>query len=454
MPTALNNATENSLQEVELKLYYSRFHHAHPVLPPFSHVALLPKYVVQVMIFVGSQFLQQQRRENLLPLLRSQQPSAFVVQGMVILTVVLHAQNEPEEAMSLLDEAVSLALALKMHETSDPVVDNVVLRESFKRTWWELCVVDGLLSAIHRRTTLRTNVEAASIALPGNSDLRCDSSYTFSQLTDRYFAATDLPFSSASYRIEAVHILSHVLSLAETDDEDRFSSSDAQLTSWQHHIPASKSEILDQDGNVDEMMFQAHMIIHFATILLHLSRSSLHVARSGRVTCTPQINAAPATFTPHIHAVRATKAANEISRLASLPVDQHKHTPLWICSLVLGVIVQLSACCVSGTCKCLSPHRHRIIQTIGMLKTLAKTWPIAGFTLEQVRGVANEIMAMESGWAEPAESPCDLDLANDARLLDNTSWDADLAGLLMLQPGSEDANGVIDPTLGNLDTTM
>lgn len=50
----------------------------------------------------------------------------------------------------------------------------------------------------------------------------------------------DSPFESSLNEVEAI---------------------DISLTSWILHLPPSKREVLDHEGKVDEMLFQAHMII-------------------------------------------------------------------------------------------------------------------------------------------------------------------------------------------------
>lgn len=60
------------------------------------------------------------------------------------------------------------------------------------------------------------------------------------RLVGKILALGDSPYGSNSDQVEAV---------------------DAGLTSWILHLPPSKREVLDHEGRVDEMLFQAHMII-------------------------------------------------------------------------------------------------------------------------------------------------------------------------------------------------
>lgn len=81
----------------------------------------------------------------------------------------------------------------------------------------------------------------------------------------RVFASHEIAFSSFAYRIEAIRLLGTILAVGQTaraEDNDRVESIDASLTSWLLNLPYSKREVVDQDVKIDEMLFQAHMIIN------------------------------------------------------------------------------------------------------------------------------------------------------------------------------------------------
>src|SRR5690606_29876917 len=125
-------------------------------------------------------------------------------------------------------------------------------------------------------------------------------------------------FSSFAYRVEAVRILGQVLS-AQTPspssppggpggpggglnnpspalDDPRSDAADASLTNWFLHLPEPKKELVQADGKVDEMLFQAHMVIQATSIYLHRPRSHLvFSAVPDDTRCTPSTNA----LSPH-----------------------------------------------------------------------------------------------------------------------------------------------------------
>ena len=43
-------------------------------------------------------------------------------------------------------------------------------------------------------------------------------------------------------------------------NEDLISRLDARLVAWRLHLPDSKKDFINAEGQLDEMIFQAHMI--------------------------------------------------------------------------------------------------------------------------------------------------------------------------------------------------
>ena len=84
-------------------------------------------------------------------------------------------------------------------------------------------------------------------------------------MADYAFLDDDATFSSFAYRITAIRELGNLLKLNQSfcpDSSEIVLAVDASLTNWLLHLPESKTTPLDENGRVDEMMFQAHMIIN------------------------------------------------------------------------------------------------------------------------------------------------------------------------------------------------
>ena len=175
--------------------------------------------------------------------------------------------------------------------------------------------------------------------------------------------------------------------------QDHVESIDARVTSWFHHLPESKSELLRPDGSVDEMMFQATMIVNGASIYLHFPRSDLLSSPTvaAEVICGHHGPCSVPAFSHQAHAMKAVKAASELSSLASIRLPVVKHTPFFICALVLSSIVQLAACSVKAG-QMPDPSRDRLTLTIGVFKSLARTWAISQSIMRQIKAVARDVM--------------------------------------------------------------
>jgi hypothetical protein len=81
---------------------------------------------------------------------------------------------------------------------------------------------------------------------------------------DESFTDKDFYFSSFTYRIAAIRNLGRVLASParqiQVPDELAIDRVDAHLVNWKLHLPDSKKTAMTSDGQLDEMLFQAHMI--------------------------------------------------------------------------------------------------------------------------------------------------------------------------------------------------
>ncbi|KAI4716626.1 hypothetical protein E4T48_07184 [Aureobasidium sp. EXF-10727] len=305
----------------------------------------------------------------------------------------------------MLQNAIDLAISLGMNTKDFATLNGdslSCLEESFRRTWWELFVVEGIMSAIHRRPTMKTRSVVSEVLLPCE-----DSTYTdgacfsggssLAQFTDRHFAEEEVNFSSSCYRVEAVQILSRVMSIANAEAHpDEVQAIDNSLAAWSHYVPPEKRDLISNSGEVDELLFQAHMLIHWATILLHMPRSellSVHPATAD-IFCAKGDKQMPSTDTKHAHASKATDASKEMSNMAALRCPVQKHTPFFICALVIASVVQLAACTLHN-CRCMYQHRDRITLVVGLLKTLSLNWACAGSVLIKIKKIAAKVLRSE-----------------------------------------------------------
>jgi len=80
---------------------------------------------------------------------------------------------------------------------------------------------------------------------------------------DESFDDKDFSYSSFTYRIAAIRSLGRIFSAKQQSsmlDGPAVHRLDAHLVNWRLHLPESKRTCISKDGQLDEMLFQAHMI--------------------------------------------------------------------------------------------------------------------------------------------------------------------------------------------------
>ena len=326
-------------------------------------------------------------------------------QALLLYAIVLHARQQFKEADQCIRRAAKIALALGMnlpsfakeHAAADPLVE-----ESFRRTWWELYTVDLYTAALHRRPTCETKTATLLPLLPCSQatfDMgQCDADPpTLRAFEERPFALSPrIDFSSYCYRIEAIRIVDRVMSLTASDDAspDSVQAVDNAIASWRYNLPPNQSDVINLSGEVDEMLFQAHVYMHCASIFLHFPRSDLPATVSSAVdmTCARVHKSLSPTSTQHT--IKAIAASKQLSNLAAIPWELDLHTPFFICGLILGCIVQLAAASLHRQQRgyvCLDQHRDRVLLLIGALKFLGQKWTVAESALHCLRVIADSI---------------------------------------------------------------
>lgn len=297
------------------------------------------------------------------------------VQALVLYTIVLHARHQLQEADLCIGRAAKIALKLGLNLPSfarDNATGDPVMEESLRRTWWELYTVDLWIAAVHRRLTCETKTAKAFAFLPcsqlvseaGKCDVDPPSLQAFEE---RPFALNPrVDFSSHCYRIEAIRIVDRVISLAANDNAspDSIQAVDNAIAGWKYSLPSAQPDVIDASGDVDEVLFQAHMYVQCASIFLHFPRSDLPatIPSAADMTCARAHTRLCPTSTQHT--IKAIAASKEISNLAAIPWPLELHTPFFVCALILACIVQLAAASLHRHqcgALCLSQHRDRVL---------------------------------------------------------------------------------------------
>ncbi|KAH8597919.1 hypothetical protein B0O99DRAFT_507770 [Bisporella sp. PMI_857] len=333
----------------------------------------------------------------------------FRVQALLILAIGLDGYTLLEKALQIVIHAQDLALKLGMNTRDYARLNGdglTVLEESWRRTWWELYIVDGMIAGVHQKSTFRLNEIQADALLPCEEKEylagRIPSGHTIDEFGNESFDDQDVSYSSFAYRIAAIRNLGRVLSSLQYVllDQGVVDRVDAHLVNWKLHLPDSKRVFITSDGVLDEMLFQAHMITNASMILLHRELSQLDSSIAKDVSsCAPHKAIIPGE-NYNVHAAKTIQAAQEISKLISLPVPLVKHTHFFTCVVTLASIVHLSVWSMLVPVMHDEDLKQQLRLNTGALKSLWQVWPSAGKAFGQVKGVAQEIYATKKQAAE------------------------------------------------------
>lgn len=165
-----------------LHLYFAFFHNAHPfVLPRHELVKKLEtgnsslKQLMLVLQYVGSLYSElvpsNALREDALKGAYQHDLAldGFTVQAHLLLSIAMHCMDELDQARSVLDMAISIALATGMNRqeyAGQNGEHNQVLEESWRRTWWSLYITDCLFAGIRGESKFPLRTIATTVDLP------------------------------------------------------------------------------------------------------------------------------------------------------------------------------------------------------------------------------------------------------------------------------------------------
>lgn len=182
-PMGLTMQQQPSLPERCFDAFYHFFHAGHPfVLPRDAMVRLMKEgstkldAVVAAMRYIGSLYVDAGPARAIylddairLCYLPSTPKDGFLVQALLLILIGLDGSCQQERARELLADCERIALEINlntrpfatMHGRGSPV-----LEESWRRTWWDLYVCDGMIAGVHRVTNFLLFDIVTDVALP------------------------------------------------------------------------------------------------------------------------------------------------------------------------------------------------------------------------------------------------------------------------------------------------
>jgi hypothetical protein len=90
---------------------------------------------------------------------------------------------------------------------------------------------------------------------------------TLEDFDDRELAPEDIHFSSMAYLVGAARVTATaMLAVADVNPEDLslqvMQRADSAFNGWVLSLPKDRNQLMDKQGEPDEMMIQAHLLIH------------------------------------------------------------------------------------------------------------------------------------------------------------------------------------------------
>lgn len=168
------------IRERCIEAYYFHFWPAHPfVLPRQNHFALRKEKrlgpLEAAMRYVGSMYVPQAPTVALA--LEAERiiyqadccEDGFKVQAMLLLSLGLDGYTHQEKALEILNDAEALALKIGMNKREFAMLHangSEVLEESWRRTWWEMYIVDGMIAGVHQKSFFPMKDIVADVLLP------------------------------------------------------------------------------------------------------------------------------------------------------------------------------------------------------------------------------------------------------------------------------------------------
>lgn len=196
-------------------------------------------------------------------------------------------------------------------------------------------------------------------------------------------------FSSYTYRIQCACFLGTLQRMpTQIEHIDRL------LANWMLRLPPSKYDAYAK-GESDEMMFQAIMMWHAITILLHQPHSQLDPSPTYHIKACAPNTPALSNDAFNSHTKRTIRSAKELSKLIMRRVPLLTHTHFFAYMITLSSTIHLSRWSLVFVAQDDDDLRQSMRYNIGALLKYAEMWPMAQHMVCQVKQIAKEIYMMK-----------------------------------------------------------
>ncbi|OJJ66089.1 hypothetical protein ASPBRDRAFT_138635 [Aspergillus brasiliensis CBS 101740] len=432
--------------------YYKNFHICHPLVIPRNHLTKLYQDpsrqegfapLIAVIRFIGNIYKAREWSIPLKTYLEASfsQASALdpiMVQCRLLYSIALFWYEYKTDAKLQMDLATKRAIDLQMFRqefAAANAAEDLVLRESWRRTWWMLYIVDAYYAG-----TLGT-LDLRIVDIEATAELPCDESdyesgniptpRSLQEFNCREFGPKNIRFSSFAYLIGAVQCAAFALTTTSKIPAEECSThitqaADCSLDGWRLLLPPDHKQVMDVTGKVDELMFQAHLLIHVSTIGLHrpLSNFRFNTAETESSCAREPPLDIPSPDLVNVHTIRVLRAIEAQIRLLALPIQQFHHTPFTTCMVSKGTLALLSACNAFLKGRDLAIARDQIRMTLGCLKALGEVWPRIARNVQEIQKIAQRVLALgyvANSHSTPGSSDIPVSGAEGPSLASNAS---------------------------------
>lgn len=404
---------DRSDEEYLIGLYYRYIHPAHPFALPEDfyrrNTALFPAHLKKAMCFIASHHTTDRRPQcpkvDEIVEDTSTPEDAFRVQSLIIITLTSYARFERDNGNRALTAAIAMASKINLDSDSFGRGHEDLFRESWRRTWWELYTITGLISLIGGTNVRLT--QPLAMTLPYSCEIykACQTAQagTTEQIQERFYSVPTLQWSSFAYRVEAMRIMSTVLDGFSDSTALDFDSMSASISSYLLSLPATKSEGLNADGDVDEVMTCALMIIHLAAICLNFPRSRLAQVGGFSTVCGTD-RGRVASGGEDSYSVASLRSARALTKLISTHTSLKTLSPCFACAVAFSAVVQLSQYTTVAPPK--PPYLRENLQLqLTALQSLGEIWPIAHVVRSQLAQFLREVISKAPSKSIAASAP-------------------------------------------------
>lgn len=448
----LTNYSTGAQDDYLVDIYYRTIHPAHPFLPPYNLYrrdrALLPNILLSAMRYIASHHSPEDSdlyRYQVDAVYQISTPEdGFKVQTLLLLTLASYARFERDVGNKALSMALDVAERINLNSDSFAPNENSVLQESWRRTWWELYTISGLISLISG-SNYRLS-PPGDILLPTDDEEyeRCNvvPTGTIRNMKYRFHAAVNESWSSSAYRVEAMRILNTAQDLAAVStSEDEAEAVKASIASFLLSLPKDKAEGLSKNGEIDEVMSCALMIVHLAGICVHLGRSDLGDVRGLATVCGNESVRTVANTRTQAHHTACLNSAKALANLITTRSSFHTLSPCFSCAIAFAGVVQLAECRLNPTSHA-RYLREQLQVELSALKLLSGIWPIANVVRGQLAQFCREVFPVPS--ALPFLDTMPADITGESWMQDLLTEDLQMPSGSFFIPGMElDLSGQI-----------